>query len=626
MVVPAPPATAPATTALLRPHWTALAAGKDPYRGWVSAILDGVAYFANGFDQAWYADVNGAAFWPLGSDAPTSFVVADAPGGATFPIGMTLTYFLVFRNPDMGEETAPQATDDGTGLLVAGVSHTMVGTKDALITWNPAEIPARFAKVRIYRQRQDSDDVVLVAEVAASAGTYTDSTNDANLSTALEDTYWARYRLDLPPIFKGLAAYQGRLFGFTGLDANLFYSQQALANGEFVTSDFPAANILPIEPDDGFGEITAVVAHYDLLLVFKRRGCYSVSDFTSGIPVVTRMFGDRGCIGPRCVISVFDALVFLDERGLFSWLTSAEPVVVGAQGGVGSPYGKGHLEEPSPLAPLWTRLNMDAADMMHLIHNEELGYVEAWVCLDNEPQARHRVRDYYRKDRYESVDDGMVSCAGGILRDGAEAAYLMRLSDDGLLWQCDYGDAEGIQSGDTQGAVTSAAGQLLNLAAATLLTDDLLGPLGAPVDRTNSAGTVVDQNRIVEVTDTHHVRMLRYMPTAVAAGDIAYLAVIRDLWELPILDFMTGDWKTVSHIILEFDVETASVLRVDTAGDERAYTQRRLIDLSSTAGWASVPCWDRAYRWRSRYYSRLANNPYSVRAIRIDWWARRKRV
>jgi hypothetical protein len=613
--IPNPPTPSVGEAKLLKPNWTSLASGKDPYRPWVCAILDGIAYFANGWDQAWFADVNGAAFWPLGSVAPTSFVVSDAAGGSSQPIGTELTYYLVFRNPDMGEETAPQPTDDGTGNDVAGVTHVMAATKDVLITWTAAEATARFTKVRIYRRRQSSDDFVLVAEVASSAGTYTDSTAEADLSTALEDEYVDRYRLDLPPIFKGIAAHLGRLFGFTGTDANLYYGQQALPTGELVQTDFPAGNIIPVEPDDGLGEITAVVAHYDTLLVFKRRGCYALDGDDPANFAVRRMFADRGALSQRCVIPLLATLVFLDERGLYAWAPSAEPVVVGAKSGVAA----------SPLAPLWARLNLDAADMMHLVHNEALGYVEAWIALDASPQARHRVRWNYRQDRLESVDDGIVSHAAGILEDGTEAQHVVHLDDLGFLWEQDVGDSEGVFAGDTTATLTGGTLPSVTASGAAFSTDELLGSLGCPVDRYDASGNILDENRVVAVTGTT-LRMLRYSPTAAAAGQSVAVGVIRDLWRLPTFDFATGDRKTVPYVIVEFEVETESTLRVDTTSDEHAFTRRREIDLSDDNGWAIVPCNDRGFRWTAEFSSRYAGYGYAVRALRINWRAGWRRV
>lgn len=625
--IPTLPTPSSGSQALLRPNWTAVSATKDPFRAWVSAVIDGIAYFANGWDQPWYVDVNTGHLWPLGSVAPTSFVVADAPGGATFAAGTVLVYYLVFRNADMGEETAPQATADSSGNLVAGVTHAMAGTKDALITWSISEAGTRWSHVDVYRQLQNSSGFVRVGHAAVSAGTFTDSTADANVSTAVQDAYVPRYRLTLPPVFKGLAAYQGILFGFDGKSANLYYSQQSLPTGELVTTDFPAGNILPIEIDDGLGEITAVVTFYGTMYVFKRRGVYSVTGSDVTTFAVTRMFGDRGCIGPRCVVPVFASLYFLDERGMFGWVTSSEPVVVGAQVGVATPlWGKRHLDEPSPLGPFWNRLNLDAADMMQVVHNESLGYVEAYVAIDNEPQARHRVRAFYRKDRYESID-GMVSHACGTLYDGVETPYVCRLDDLGLLWQNDVaGDSEGVFAGDTTGAVASIAGQVLSLPAAAVSTSDLLGPRGCPVDRYDANGNVVDENRVVNVADGTHLELLRWCSAAYAAGDTAAWGVIRDLFELPIMDYSTGDWKTIQHVLAEFDVKSAGVLRIDTAADGSAYVERKEIDLTNAKQWALVPCWDRGFTWRMRGYSRYAGVGYSVRALRMDWRAHRKRI
>ena len=279
----------------------------------------------------------------------------------------------------------------------------------------------------------------------------------------------------------------------------------------------------------------------------------------------------------------------------------------------------------SPLAPLWARLNLDAADMMQVVHNEALGYVEAWIALDASPQARHRVRWNYRQDRLESIDDGMVSCAAGVLEDGAEVQHLVHLDDLGFLWEQDVGASEGVYAGDTTATVTGGSLPSITASGAAFSVDDLTGAVGCPVDRYDASGNVVDENRVVAVTGTT-LRMLRYSPTAAAAGQSVAVGVIRDLWQLPTFDFATGDRKTVSYVVVEFEVETASTLRMDSTSDEHAFTRRREIDLSNADGWAIVPCNDRGFRWTARFSSRYAGFGYSVRALRVNWragWVRR---
>ncbi len=172
------------------PNFSAGPTGLDETRPWITAVADGTFVLANGWDYCRYWD-EGSNFYFLGANAPTTFAVADAAGGTTFPIGTVLVYYLVFYNSTLGKETAPQLTSGQYG-----VTHTMAATKDATITWT--DPGGEYDKVRIYRRLQNSDNFRLVATVTASTATYTDSISDAAISATV---YVWTYRTTLPPIF-----------------------------------------------------------------------------------------------------------------------------------------------------------------------------------------------------------------------------------------------------------------------------------------------------------------------------------------------------------------------------------------------------------------------------------------
>ena len=626
---------------LLRPNWTTLASViTEPlvsptslsaftvdvplcrHRPLVEIIVDGTAYFSNGWNRPFYADINAGKLFPLGAPAPVTFDVGETTGASTFALGHVRTYYLAFRNDDRSEETAPQFGDVVDDTEVAGITHTMLANGDRVITWQDP-LDGRWTHAAIYVRRPNSDDYVKLAYVTIATATYTDTTTDANLSTAILDTYVDRFRSDYPPKFKVIGVHQGRTIGITGKDANFHFSQEAHPTGELTQTDIPAGNVAAIEADDRLGEIVTFFSHYDATVFVKRRGCYLMEGDSPANWTWRRMYEGRGALSARSWCSVHSAFVLLDELGLYAWTPDAQPLVLGADENSGT---------LCAVTPIWQRINRDAADMIHLTHKESLGFVEARIPLDRSPIADKRVRWNLRDQRYESVDD-LVSLAADKLEDSSAIQHDMSLDDLGLMEEEDVGVADGLADGDASTTVAGAGALgVIDVAPGTVLdTDSLEGAEGTPSQRRNASGTLLDANRVYSVDAPESLTLLYWCATTPATPQTLDVGAIAGVAEMPHWDFGTSDKKVMQDYRLRFVPQDAAhgmspMLKVYSAPDERALTLRRTVDMTSDRGFAVIPCWDRGFKMRLRFEAHRAGDAFFVPALTAELYQRRLRL
>lgn len=610
----------------LQPQWTYLGYTLEgvpicPYRGAVSVDLDGTRYFANGWNQSWYMDIVAGKLFPLGSTVPTTFAVADAAGGSTFPAGRVVTYYLVFRNSSRQEETAAQIID-----------HTMSGTKDNDVTWvDPGD--GRWDKARIYRRKNLSNDIVKVADVAIATQTYTDSTPDGSLSNSISDVYVPRYRTTLPPPFKALATHRGYMLGITGKDAIVHFSQRVRGDGELVQTDFPDVNKLAIDPDDGLGENVAIFSHNDITIIGKRRGLYVLQgDFADESLTYQRMYAGRGVLSARAILAVQGAFTILDEQGLYAWSPDAVPQIVGTRGGSST---------ASPLSPLWERIGRAAADMIHLTHREARGVVDVAAPLDHEPIPMRAPIWNYRDNRFDSIDD-RVALAAGMLEDGAGVEHECYLNELGHLWEREQSAAgEGVEAGSTSAGTLSAAADVISVLSGAFEDDDLLGPEGSPMQIRDPAtagegpGALSSDNRVyaagvAEVTVLYRLTSAVLQSQTLEVGTVPFIAAFAKS------DWGTADRKTLPRLIVRFTPQdvvlgTSPYLHVYSSADSDDYTYRPArqsgdgVDQTNPDGWALVPCWDRCFRWNLKFEAFRAPDRVKLQAMTADLWAGRLR-
>ena len=603
--IPTTPATSTASKVPLNPNFTAGPTGKEPYRLRSHAVLEGLAYYANGYDQPWsFNPAVPSAAYSLGAAAPTTFVVADDTGGTSFPAGTVLRYKLVFGNSTTGKKTCPQ-TSTVDGETVTFVQHTMAGTKDAKVTWT--DPGGEFNKAYIYRALQDSDTFHLVATVTAATATYTDSTSDTTLRG--NDIIVERYRLTLPPIFDGLASHLNRLWGWEPDGSIVYFSQAARADGERVQEDFPDANFLPVGPEDGLGPIRAILPHYDSAFVFKRRGCYEVSGYSAGTFQMRRVFSDRGGMNHRCV-AARDGIVFiLDERGLYFWTPGSEPIVAAAP--AGSDY--------SPMQPIWDRMNLSAWSTFSVTVIPSQQIVVCKVALDYEPIPNVRIVFDYARNRFVSVDTLVWGGLSGVLEDAQGVTHDVSGDDFGYLWEDAYAQSEGVYSGDNTGAVTGSTGMAINASAAAFATS-ITGPKGAPMERYSSAGVVLDQNRVYTGTSTS-ITPYYYSTEAVAAGQSVAVGVIPAVITLPQLTMDRPEMvKSYNRIALTHGSGVSGSLKVETAVNEDGFSNvLPEPSLSSRVQSIAAPR-NFGFTWTLQISQRYANLGFSIRSVTL-WWS-----
>ena len=601
VVTPDVPTEVVATKVPLAPNFTAGATGLDPYRPWSLVTLDGLVYLANGWDQPKRWD-EGSNFYDIGSTAPTTFAIALVAGSGTFANGTAHTYYLVFRNNNTGKETAPQQTAGVPG--VSSTNNAGAG-RDFRITWT--DPGGEWTHARIYRRLQNSDTYKLVATVAAATATYDDTTTDANLTTA--EGYVRTYRATLPPIFRGLAAYQARLVGWLG---NALYPFQAVRiDDELRAEDLPDDNIYPVGAEDGTGDITAVLPHYGSATVFKRRAAFEWTGSDQATWAFRPLNRDRGALNPRCIVELEGAALVLDERGIYWHTPAGEPVVAGARTDT----------KESPLQPTWQRMNLSAADSFFAVHDKANRLVLFYVALDYEPLPNVAVVFDYGANRFVGIDTACWGTAAGYMEDTGGTQHFVRGCDLGYLWEDDYGAAQGVFAGSgraTPVTLTTATNSVLTASAASFDTTTADGVVGAPLERYSSAGVLLDLNRCVSASSTALTTYLCPLDTP-AVGNLVAVGVIPAVAQTPRMTLRTPEKKWIRGLIVEHDEETDGDLRVDTATNGDAFALSREIDLSAGI---RTPCRasNRGWTFALQVSQRYAGLGFAVRGVHVTYF------
>ena len=601
--IPTPPTPSTGSTSVYAPNLTAGFTGKCPFRPWTFAVVDGVPCFANGWDQPWRWDETTGAY-PLGSTAPTTFAAAtQALVTNWLANGASATYYLVFAVSSLGKETAPQLTAGVAGVTVTNSAGAGRGVR---VTWT--DPGGEWDKARIYRRLSGTDNYKLVAEVTASTALYDDDNTDASLATATAYVY--TYRTTLPPIFLALFEHGNRLWGFTGDDPTLYYAQIARTDSRFVADDFPAGNILPLEPNDGCGAIRAGWSHNAFLYAFKERGVYEVQGDDAANFQVTRMFSGRGALSMRAMVEIEDGkIAVLDPLGVYLWIPGGEPVVAGATAaGV------------SALAPIWARMNLGAADTFYAVHDRKNGLVYFWIALDYEPIPNYPAIYDYRRGRF-LTDPPVWGTAGALVEDAAGALHRVRVDDMGLLWEDGVGNSDGVYTGSTTATLTTVTQLLWTASGASFDTTTAQGCLGSLVERYNAAGDVVDQNRVAAVAGTT-ITPLYWGSTTALVGDTLGVGAIPAVAEGGKMAFDSDGLKHVAGVTLEHEVEASSsfTLNFMSAADDDTLARPPNITtvvLSGNEGRTPIAVSDRGWTWRWQVSQRYAGQGFALRALSI---------
>jgi hypothetical protein len=173
----------------------------------------------------------------------------------------------------------------------------------------PATADSQATHKRIYRTTNSGGTYNLLAEVLASALSFTATAADAELGDVVETDN------NPPPVFKYLEEYQACLFGAgdptdTVTKSLLYYSKQLDDSPEA----WPTSYYLSITPDDG-DEITLVRKVGDRLVVAKNNSWGVVlGDSPSNFRYV-QLDPSRGCIAPWTAWLTDYGLIWLSSDG-----------------------------------------------------------------------------------------------------------------------------------------------------------------------------------------------------------------------------------------------------------------------------------------------------------------------
>lgn len=596
-----PPTPSLGSRVPLKPTFTQKAAGKCRYRPWVTTIAADFLFIANAWDQPFY--FNGSAFADMGSAEPTTGAAVTIGSSGWIADGVTVLYYIVWRNSALGKETAPHPVT---------LTNSSGGTRNGAFTWVDPVI-AEFDKARIYRALAATGLYVKVADVTISAGVYTDTSNDAAIT--LNFAYVRRWRTTKPPVFAGLVANGNRLWGWTGKDALLYYGQLYRTDGEFALDDFPSAGattdggVLPVAPNDGFGPITSCVTFFEALYVFKAGACYRVTGRTVATFAVELVFSDRGCIAHRSAIVVEDSLYFLDRRGIYRMDSG------------GALYQAAAIEatKESPLAPTWARLNLDAARYINAAVDEIGGYYYLAVALDDDPVPLYVVPLDFRRNRYVSRDTTVCAMALGRLQDASGLQHLIRLDDLGDVMEDAIGNSD-VASADTlTGTITASTALGVLTASAATFTTTSGGNVGASFERYSAAGAVLDQNRIAANTGTT-VTLLYYGSAAVTtSSDMFGVGAIPALFRSGLLDFGEPRLKkTVHSMVVQYVTAALSSIKVQGAPDSASDTLLKEFALSAVQEKQLVSVRQWGFAWAFQFSNRNAGEGWSISAVDIE--------
>lgn len=605
--LPATPALTAAARPLYAPNFQAGPTGLDTTRVWRKAVLDGETYVVNGYDRPrrWDRALNKFAF--MGAAAPTTFALALSSAGspAAIPTGVTARYYLVFVNSTLNKESAPQGGGD---VSIANVSGA---TRDVTVTWTGSEGAVDQDFVRIYRALDGTDDYKRVAQVAIATGTYLDVTPDATLRSNGSLAWDGATRTTLPGADTcGIASSGNRLFLWNRTYGGLFFGELVRASGVSVVEDVRSLNILPVGSNDDSGPPTAFRSFQSSDVVWKRRAIFEKSgvDPTTWrcLPLTTA----RGTFNPKTVVPVGSRFICLDELGIYEW----EPSFY--SGDLGSLTGVFH----APFQPYFDRMNLAAADTFHALHFEQAGIVVFFAALDEEPQPNVGFVYDYGGKKMVGLVTRRVPSASGRLDDSSGVRHYHFGDDLGWLWEDLYGNSEGVVSGDSLAALTSASTLSLTASGAAF-TSTINGPIGTPLMRVNSAGAIVDENRVY-ANGTSVLQTLLFPTTAYAAGDFVALGVVGGLFETAKINMGTHHPKIVRGLWIECAYQAGGTIRVDTALDDADFVYRLETSLSGTNPNDSsgvvrffVPLSDSCNWWRLRISGRWSALPFSIRSV-----------
>ena len=238
----------------------------------------------------------GATDWALGLPAPTTVLTVTPSGGSGATVSRFYVYTLI---NDKGEESGPNTVSALTSGNVDGTwtisGFSAAPTNDRVIAYNQTGL-----KQRLYRTAGDNAAFQLVAERAASAANWADTTTDATmLGDDMMSDGWAP-----PPVaLKGLISLpNGALAGF--------YKNQLCFSEPYQPHTWPTAYRFQCESD-----IVGIAAYGTTVVACTKTRPY-VADGVEPSSVTLQAVSEVWpCLSKGSVCSVGDGVVFATKHG-----------------------------------------------------------------------------------------------------------------------------------------------------------------------------------------------------------------------------------------------------------------------------------------------------------------------
>lgn len=360
----------------------------------------GWCYMFNGYNQP--IRDNGKRAMPVGFDAPPPppSVIGDILGSTDFATVDTLTGFPHLASPyqrgvgtlptngntnwkkgyrvtwvnDLGQESPPsqplwvleQNQDAGAAgddkkyklspTLISALAPTNVRVVRFWATANVSGISAPGGAGLPFYHLADVSPVEAIR--------FTDDHPDAELGALLDESTTGVF----PPRVTTGVVFKGRMYFLADLIAGVYFSEALLFE------QVPADNFLPVGQADGTAP-TALFASRDVLLVFKPRSIWMISQTGTDAPVVAQLTADIGAASPAITEVPGAGVLFISDEG---------------------PYlleGASQLSAPTTLRPLvsqiaqsWARMNRDMlAATVASTHRREQ---EVWFQLPAQGSVR----------------------------------------------------------------------------------------------------------------------------------------------------------------------------------------------------------------------------------------------
>lgn len=278
--------------------WRTWQADIDVVKGSLSPDVE-ARYYWTGDACPRYANFTnwGSTDWALGLPGPVSALTV-APSGGT---GATVSRFYVYTFINaLGEESAPCSASalatgkvDGTWTL-SGFAASI--TNDRSVSYNQAGL-----KQRLYRTAGDNASFQLVAERAASASNWSDTTSDAAmLGDDLISTGWLPPPVGLTGI---ISLPNGALAGF--------YKNQLCFSEPDQPHAWPMSYRTEME-----SEIVGIAAFGTTVVACTKTRPYVATGTDPSVVTMEAVSDVWPCLSKRSVCSVGDGVVFASKHGL----------------------------------------------------------------------------------------------------------------------------------------------------------------------------------------------------------------------------------------------------------------------------------------------------------------------